>query len=191
MTIKIYRGPGGNNSPFISFVGLTTDLSRSSSNVNFVDNIRAELSADSDRINIVNQRATERSSTTIYELEDVHYTDWEDGAGNFFSDAGSVVSFINNVAYDFDSPFDILMPRLSGTDTFLLSANTPYDLPVVFESGVRYYWDPTNIPPGMDISRYDNRRLEGTPTTPGTYIIGLEVGSSYSNIQTTVTVIVI
>ena len=116
MPIRIHRGPGGSNSPFVSFVGVSSDSGSASSNFNFVENIKAEISGDPDKVDIVNRMATDYSPHTVYEIQEVHYTDWLDDDGNPFTSAVGVASYINSFAYDYSSGFDILEPRMVGAN---------------------------------------------------------------------------
>jgi len=185
MTIKIYRGPGGDNSPFVSFVGVSSDSSSAASRLNYVGFISAQVADDADKVNIVNLAATDNSPYTVYEITDVHYTDWRDDSGNSFASALDVVAHINNFSYDYDSGFDILEPRIAGvtTDIHTLNSGTSYSLKYDPVGATQHYWDPAGLPPGMDISAYDNRKIVGTPTTPGSYTVDLEVANSLGNVS--------
>lgn len=189
----MYRGVGGERSPFISFVGLSSDSSTSTSNINSRINIEAQLSGDTDRVDVVNRMATHTEGSDIYELYSIHYTDWRDFDNNPFTSAVGVVSAINDYPYAFNDGHNALQPSLkAGSPTgYSLTSGNPYTLKIEYDGAGRYYWDQSTLPPGMDISRYDNRIIEGTPTTTGTYIVDFEIGNAFGTFPETVTIAVV
>ena len=193
MTIRMYRGVGGERSPFISFVGLSSEGSSTTSEINSRINIEAKLSGDTDRVDVVNRIATHSQGSDILEIFGVHYTDWRDFDDNTFSSAVGVVSAINDYEYTFNDGHNVLQPTLkAGSSTsYSLTSGNPYSLKIEYDGAGRYYWDQSNLPPGMDISRYDNRIIEGTPTTTGTYIVDYELGNAFGTFPQTVTITVV
>lgn len=189
----MYRGVGGERSPFISFVGLSSEGSSSTSEINSRINIEAKLSGDTDRVDVVNRIATHSQGSDILEIFGVHYTDWRDFDDNTFSSAVGVVSAINDYEYTFNDGHNVLQPTLKagGSTSYSLTSGNPYSLKIEYDGAGRYYWDPSNLPPGMDISRYDNRIIEGTPTTTGTYIVDYELGNAFGTFPQTVTITVV
>jgi len=187
------QGAGGERSPFISFVGVTTYQSAPTSNINFRLNIEAKLGSDSDHVDIINRIASHTEGHNILELGDVHYTEWRDFDDNPFSSAVGVVSFINDYGYTFDDGHNVLQPTLAYGSylIYTLNSGSSYTIKFEFDGSGRYYWDPTGLPPGMDISRYDNRILEGTPTTPGLYYLDFDITNAFGTFPQTATITVV
>ena len=177
----MYRGIGGERSPFISFVGLSSDGSGSISNFSIRSNIEAKVNGSGQHVDIVDRISSEARGIDILELGGVHYTDWRDFDNNTFSSAVGVASFINDYQYNINDGKNVLEPlRKNGHPTaYSLTSGSQYSLKIEYDGVGRYYWDESSIPPGMDISRYDNRIIEGTPTTPGTYTVYFELGNAF------------
>ena len=189
----MYRGVGGERSPFISFVGLSSDGSSATSNINSRINIEAKLSGDTDRVDVLYRITTHTVGSDVLELFGVHYTDWRDFDNNTFTSAVGVVSAINDYQYAFNDGHNALEPTLKAGNpvAYNLSTGSPYSLKLEYDGAGRYYWDQSTIPPGMDISRYDNRIIEGTPTTPGTYLVDFELGNAFGTFPQTVSITVV
>ena len=193
MTIRLYRGVGGERSPFISFVGLSSEGASSTSVINTRINIEAKLSGDLDRVDVVNRMATHTMGSDMLELFGVHYTDWRDFDDSTFTSAVGVVSAINNYAYAFNDGHNALQPTLAAGSylVYTLNSGSPYTIKIEFDGSGRYYWDPTGLPPGMDISAYDNRIIEGTPTTPGLYYLDFDITNAFGSFPHTATITVV
>ena len=89
MTIKISFGLRGENSPFITFLGISSIGQSSASTVVSVSGINAGTTG-SELVNVENTFESGRSDTTVYELFNVHYSNFIDDNDETFNNASEV-----------------------------------------------------------------------------------------------------
>ena len=193
MTIQITRGVLGDLSPYIFFEGRSSDNTSSANIKNNIDSITVDYNSDdSDYIDIIDNSMTINNNHTTYELYKVHYSDWLDMDGNSFGDADAVYNYISaeiasgisNIA----SGASLAQPRIAGQNFILASLNSPFTYDATHINGIGYYWDESSFPTGVEVSRFDRRKLTGTITQIGTYNINFEISNRNGIVPSTVTI---
>lgn len=195
MTIRIVRGMLGDQSATISFLGITSEGASAASYKKEVSDFTAEVGIDTVFVRVVDNALTENNGSTTYELENTHYTEFLDSQGNSFSGAQDVVDFLNNqktgiVTSVYNStrvPY-----RVSGlpVDTVNVSVNTQFSFTASLQRAVSYYWDEATFPNGVEVSRFDRRKISGIITQTGTYNIQFEAVNRIGSYNTSVDIIV-
>ena len=193
MTIRIHRGLLGELSPFILFTGRASDGTTSSSGKIQIDQVTVLYNTDdADYIDIIDDRLSISNNHTTYDIYKVHYSDWVDGDGNAFGDADAVVGHIlagiSTITSSINEDNSLAQPRIGNQNTILTSANSPFIYDATFVNGIGYYWDESTFPTGVEVSRYDRRKIGGTISQVGTYIINLEIANKNGIVPTDVTI---
>tara|TARA_B100001059_G_C17836333_1_gene588404 strand:+ start:3631 stop:4221 length:591 start_codon:yes stop_codon:yes gene_type:complete len=193
MTIKIHRGILGELSPLIYFTGRSSDGTSSSNGAIEIDQFTISYnSEDPEAIDIIDNRLTITNEATTYDVYNVHYSEWVDSDEFTFGDADAVVEYIlaeiasvtSNITGDNSLP----QPRIGGQNNILVSANSPFIYDATFNKGIGYYWDESTFPAGVEVSRYDRRKIGGTISQVGTYVINLEIANKTGIVLTNVTI---
>ena len=193
MTIQITRGILGELSPYIFFTGRSSDNSSSANVKNNIDSISVDYNTeDIDYIDIIDNTMTINNNHITYEIYKVHYSEWLDADGNFFGDADAVVDYINSeistTLSSIVSENSLAQPRIGNQNSILASVNSPFTYDATHLNGIGYYWDESSFPTGVEVSRYDRRKLYGTITQIGTYNINLEISNRNGILPSTITI---
>ena len=193
MTIQITRGILGDLSPYIFFTGRASDNTSSANVKNNIDSITVDYNTDdTDYIDIIDDIMTINNNHTTYEVYKVHYSEWLDADGNFFGDAAAVVDYINDEiaasASSITSENSLAQPRIGGQNFILASLNAPFTYDATHINGIGYYWDESSFPTGVEVSRYDRRKLNGTIGQVGIYNINLEISNRNGILPASVTI---
>jgi hypothetical protein len=193
MTIQITRGILGDLSPYIFFTGRASDNTSSANVKNNIDSITVDYNTDdTDYIDIIDDIMTINNNHPTYEVYKVHYSEWLDADGNSFGDAAAVVDYINDEiaasASTITGENSLAQPRIGGQNFILASLNAPFTYDATHINGIGYYWDESSFPTGVEVSRYDRRKLNGTISQVGTYIIDLEISNRNGILPTNVTI---
>lgn len=176
MTIQINRGLLGDRSLIVSLVGSTADGTSSVDQWVRVDSLSVTYGVDPDAINIIDNNLTTTENTTMYYLQEVHYSEWLDSDGNTFPDSQSVVNYIQNIINNANDYYNIV-PRLSvgSTTEFTIPVNTNFSSKVEFDNAVNYFWERSDFQGSVDVSRFDNRVITGIISTAALYEYTLNV----------------
>ena len=179
MTIQITRGPQGSRSPVISFVGTASDGTSSADVFNNVFNITAIVNiADTDRVDVYNNNLTATAGETIYVIRGVSYTDWIDENGNTFDSAIDVVAYINNQATEsVTNLINRVSSPIGGGQVVTVGVNSSFEYKAQYQGGAGFYWSESSFPPNVEVSRYDRRKISGTISSTGSYVIDYEVAN--------------
>lgn len=193
MSIQIVRGPRGDGSPIISFVGQDSDDQQAADTFSFVQTITPQVNPlDSNSVDIVDTILTLINGNPTYLLANVDYVDWLDRDGNSFASALDVVTYIQNQT---SGSITILEERTNtpvaiGTSVGV-SAGVQFEFDGTHEGGCGYFWDTNGFPSTMEVSRFDRRKISGTINTPGTYGINYSVANVNGITTSTVTIYVL
>jgi len=180
MTIQITRGPRGDGSPVISFVGMTTDGNSAADTYNNIFGITPQINGlNSDAVDIVDDNATTTGGNAIFVLEGVSYLELRDRQGGSFASAFDVLSYIQN---EISVATDLLQNRISspiGIGTSInVGLNSFFEFDGSLEGGCGYFWDRNTFPSAnIEVARYDRRKISGIVTLPGTYQVDYEVAN--------------
>lgn len=180
MTIQITRGPRGDGSPVISFVGLTTDGNSAADTYNNIFGITPQINgSNSDAVDIVDDNATTTSGNGIFVLKGVPYTEWRDRQGSSFASANDVLTYIQDEIFVAN---ELLQNRIStpiGIGTSInVGLNSFFEFDGSLQGGSGYFWDRNTFPsPSIEVSRSDRRKISGIVTLPGTYQVDYEVAN--------------
>ncbi len=193
MTIQITRGILGELSPYIFFTGRASDNTSSANVKNNIDSITIDYNTDdADYIDIIDDIMTINNNHTTYEVYKVHYSEWLDADGNSFGDAAAVVDYVNDdiaaSAFSITSEHSLAQPRIGGQNFILASPNAPFTYDATHINGIGYYWDESSFPTGVEVSRYDRRKLNGTISQVGLYTINLEVSNLKGILPVSITI---
>ena len=193
MTIQITRGILGELSPYIFFTGKTSDNTSSANVKNNIDSITVDYNTyDSDYIDVIDDTMTINNNHITYEIYNVHYSEWLDADGNSFGDADSVIDYINaemtSSTANIVSENSLAQPRIGNQNSILASVNSPFTYDATHINGIGYYWDESSFPTGLEVSRYDRRKLNGSISQVGTYIINFEISNRNGILPSTVTI---
>ena len=174
MTIQIQRGPLGDQAVSIAFVGVSSEGSSSVHVVNNINNIEAQISADPFKVDIVDLNATENNGgVTTLELTSVHYTDWRDSEGNSFGNAGNVVDHIVDLKDRFVKLNTQRIVSAGSSTTVSFASSTPFEYTARFDNVFEHYWNENDFHSTVSVSTFDNRKISGIVTVPGTYVYNL------------------
>ena len=176
MTIKISFGLRGENSPFMGFIGVSSEGQSSPSSIVSVDAITASVSAaNTNGINITNSNVGENQDGAAYELHNVDYRDFRGDNNSPFTSAESVADYINSEIQLITDNIILRYTKLPNTVGILTVAQNvqfQYKLP---DPGVlSIFWDENTFPSGVDVSHYDNRIIQGIISTVGDYYLEYE-----------------
>ncbi len=193
MTIKIHRGILGELSPLIYFTGRASDGTSSASGSIEIDQLTVSYnSEDPESIDIIDDRLSISNGNIAYEIYNVHYSEWLDSDELGFGDADSLVDYINaeiaTVTTSITDDNSLAQPRIGNQNSILASANLPFTYDATYNNGIGYYWDESTFPTGVEVSRYDRRKIGGTISQVGTYVINLEIANKNGIVPTDVTI---
>ena len=193
MAIQIKRGILGSLSPFIIFEGITSDNTAATNGVNRINGITAQYNTDdADYVDIVDDRLTTANNYTTYELYKVHYDEWEDIDGNSLGSAENVIQYIEqqiSSSQDEISFYHSTGHSLLGIpETVNASVGVAFTYNANYNNGVSYFWDEDSFPAGVEVSRYDRRKISGIVTQTGSYTINFQVANHNGTVPTSVIV---
>lgn len=181
MAIQIHRGILGTLSPLIIFTGRTSDNISAVNGANRIGSISVQYNIDdADYVDIVDNHATSgNGGHTTFELLKVHYSEWEDGDGNSFGSAMNVVQYIEQQVVQSQNEIALSQANphtLTGLpETVNASVGVAFTYNANYYNGISYFWDEASFPAGVEVSRYDRRRISGIVTQTGTYDIEFQV----------------
>ena len=174
MTIQIRRGPLGDQAVSIAFVGVSSEGSSSVHVVNNINNILAQVSADPFKVDIIDLNGTENNGgVTTLELFGVHYTDWRDSEGNTFGNAGDVLNHITELKNNFVRLNTVRVVSAGSSTTVSFATSTPFEYTALFDNTLEHYWNENDFHSTVSVSTFDNRKISGIVTVPGTYVYNL------------------
>ena len=193
MAIQIHRGILGDVSPFIIFTGSTTDNTTAVNIVNRTRTTTAQYNIDDgDYVDIIDEAATTNNNYTTFELYKVHYSEWLDADSNTFGSAENVIQYIEQRIEASEAAIEFAQATphtLAGIpDTVNASVGIAFTYNANYYNGVSYFWDEDSFPVGVEVSRYDRRRISGIVTQTGTYTINFQVANHNGTVPTSVIV---
>ena len=193
MAIQIHRGILGDVSPFIIFTGSTTDNTTAVNIVNRTRTTTAQYNIDDgDYVDIVDEAATINNNHTTFELYKVHYSEWLDADSNTFGSAENVIQYIEQRIEASEAAIEFAQSAahtLNGIpDTVNASVGIAFTYNANYYNGVSYFWDEDSFPVGVEVSRYDRRRISGIVTQTGSYTINFQVANHNGTVPTSVIV---
>lgn len=179
MAIQITRGPRGDGSPIISFVGQDSDDQQAADRFSFVQAITPQInSLDANAVDIVDTTATLSNGFPTYLLLGVDYTEWLDRDGNPFADALEVVTYIQDQSGGAINILEeITSPPVAITTSITVGVNSYFEFDASHEGGCGYFWDRGSIPPTVTVGSVDRRKVSGIMTMTGTYGLQCEVAN--------------
>ena len=183
----------GDVSPFIIFAGVSSDNTSAANIRNNIENITAQYNIeDANYIDVIDERASLNNLTTTFELYKVHYGDWLDRDGNAFGDTQAVVDYINEEvtvgSNNLIGESQLARTATGLPDTILCSAGSPFTYTATYSNGIGYFWDESSFPAGVEVSRFDQRKISGTIAQIGTYTINFEITNKNGILPTNVTI---
>lgn len=158
----------------MGFIGLSSTGQSSPNSLIAVDSVSANVSAaNTNGVNIINDRVGENQGGIIaYELHNIDYRDFRGDNNSSFISAESVVDYINTEIQLIKDNIILRYTKLPNTVGILTVAHDvqfQYKLP---DPGIlSLFWDESTFPPGVDVSHFDNRIINGTITTTGDYYL--------------------
>lgn len=191
MTIRIKRGILGEQSPYIAFVGVTSNNTSSAKYLHEANSFSAE--AFNDEVNIIDDiLSINNGGGDTYDMFAVNYSEFRDIEGNQFSSAVDVVSYIESLQSGIVTATYLrqILPVTSSGDTFNATANVEFTYDATKVRGVSYFWDGATFPNGVSVSIYDQRKITGIITETGSYNISYEIANGLGTVQTSVNIIV-
>lgn len=193
MAIQIHRGILGDVSPFIIFTGSTTDNTTAVNIVNRTRTTTAQYNIDDgDYVDIVDEAATINNNHITFELYKVHYSEWLDADSNTFGSAENVIQYIEQRIEASEAAIEFAQSAahtLNGIpDTVNASVGVAFTYNANYYNGVSYFWDEDSFPVGVEVSRYDRRRISGIVTQTGSYTINFQVANHNGTVPTSVIV---
>lgn len=187
MTIKISLGLRGEDSPFIAFLGISSEGQGSASAIVSASSINASTNG-SDLVSVENTSASGRSDNTVYELLDVHYTDFVDNNDASFPNASAVSDYINDQVELLSENVSLKFSRLSvGVSTISVSSGVAFTHSITDPGLLSIFWDRDTFPTGVSVSPFDRRKVTGIITNTGDYYLAYDkanaVGISTSSLH--------
>lgn len=174
MTIKISFGLRGENSPFITFLGISSIGQSSASTVVSVSGINAGTTG-SELVNVENTFESGRSDTTVYELFNVHYSNFIDDNDEAFNDASEVADYINDKAELLAENVSLRFSRLNvGFSTISVSSGVAFTHSVTDPGLLSIFWNRDTFPSGVSVSPFDRRKITGTISSVGDYYLAYD-----------------
>ena len=178
MTIRISLGLRGEYSPFISFLGISSMGQGSGSAIISITSVNASTNG-ADLVSVENTAESIRNHSTVYELSDVHYTDFVNHYGAAFPNAPAVADYINDQA-------ELLTENVTrhshlldvGISTITVSSGAAFTHGIG-ESGIlNVFWDEDTFPSGVTVSPFDRRIVTGIITNTGNYYLAYDKANS-------------
>ncbi len=193
MAIKIRRGLYGDTSPYIFFTGSSSNGNTAASVRNYIITVTAQLDpANSDNVQVKDLYLSEGNGYDTFEVQSTPYTEWVDHEDNPFASAVEVVDYINlSISQGVDQVDDLTAtPRVgAGSSSYGVIVNNLFTLDAALDLGVSYFWDETTFPNGVEVSRYDRRKVSGIITEAGTYTLAYEVINLNGITSTTIDIV--
>ena len=189
MPITISFGRRGDYSPFLGFLGVSSEGKSSPSQLISVNAVAAGInSTNSSNIDVTNSYVTGNQDSTAYELFDVSYTDFRDEDSNSFTDAQSLVDYINDRAQVAQDNIRLFFSRSQAvTNNTTVSRNTSFEYRIPDSGLLSIFWKENTFPQGVTVSRYDRRIVSGIISSTGDYYLSYEkanaVGISTSTLH--------
>lgn len=193
MAIQIHRGILGTYSPLILFTGKALDGTTSANGTNRINGISVQYNTDdADYVDIIDDSLTTSNNHTTFDVYKVHYSEWLDVDGNSFGSAENVVQYIEQqitASQDRISFSQATAHTLTGIpETVSASVGVAFTYNANYYNGVSYFWDEASFPSGVEVSRYDRRRISGIVTQTGSYTINFQVANHNGTVPTSVIV---
>ncbi len=181
MAIQIHRGILGPLSPVILFTGSASDGTASANGANRINGISVLYNTDdADYVDVIDDRLTvSNGNHTTYDIYKVHYSEWLDSDGNSFGSAENVIQYIEQeiIATQDRIAFAQSTAHTStgSPDTVNATVGIAFTYNANYYNAISYFWDEASFPAGVDVSRYDRRRISGIITQTGSYDIEFQV----------------
>ena len=187
MTIKISLGLRGEYSPFIAFLGISSVGQGSGSAIVSVSSINASTNG-SDLVSVENTSDSGRNGSAVYELLDVHYTDFVDNNDASFPNASAVADYISDQVELLSENVSLKFSRLSvGVSTISVSSGVAFTHSITDPGLLSIFWDRDTFPTGVSVSPFDRRKVTGIITNTGDYYLAYDkanaVGISTSSLH--------
>jgi len=191
MAIQIHRGILGTHSPLILFTGSASDGTSSANGVNRINGISLQYNTDdTDYIDVIDDDLSTNNNHTTFDVYKVHYSDWLDIDGNSFGTAENVIQYIEQqitASQDRISFSQATAHLASGIpETVNASVGIAFTYNANYNNAVSYFWDEASFPAGVDVSRYDRRRISGSISQVGTYTIDFQIANHNGTVPTSV-----
>ena len=196
MPIQIKRGIFGDSSPYIFFTGSTNDGDSPATQKNYILDIAVGInSIDPNSIDIIDNPLTVSAGTTIYNFQQYHYNNFIDENGNAFASALDLENYINNQIADSLSNLQRLQ-EYPNCHHHTTTHTTPVGVAFTYSAtnyhnGIGFFWDESSFPPGVEVSRFDRRKISGIITQTGSYDILFDVVNQNGISSTSVEIIVV
>ena len=173
MTIKITFGLRGSNSPFMGFIGISSEGLSSPSSFVGIDAITASVSSENiNGVDIINTNISQNQDAYAYELHNVDYRDFRDDNYSSFISAESVVDYINTEIQLISKNIVLRYTKLPNHVGILTVAqNVQFQYKVLDEGMLSIFWDSNTFPASVDVSHFDNRIISGVITSTGDYYL--------------------
>lgn len=183
MPIKITPGPTGPGASVIIFDGVSADGQTSANIVNHRARVQARISSiDSNLVEVVDLLQRNSLGGEILDIGSVHYDQWLDADGNTFQNAGDVVGYIDGLRLSYIATRLNLTaaPTIGSVETTVGVGNS-FVLAVEGSSYGAIYWDESTFVSGVEVSRYDRRKISGTISSTGVYNFGYTLSNINGN----------
>lgn len=183
MAIKITPGPTGPGASVIIFDGVSADGQGSVNIVNHRARVQARISSlDPDLVEVVDLLQRNSAGGEILDVSGVHYDQWLDADDNTFQNAGDVVGYIDGLRLSFIATrlAALATPRIGNVE-ILVGVGSSFELAVEGTSYGAIYWDESTFVPGVEVSRYDRRKISGTISSTGVYNFGYTLSNINGN----------
>ena len=179
MAIRILKGPGGDRSIYIGLEGYDSNQQQPAEGYMNIFSASARIcTTDATAVDIIDDISTssEPTGNTVLVLQNVPHTELIGADNETFTSATEAVDYFNTLIQNHRQ----LVQAFTGIAThpsvnLTAPVNTSFDYTFMADSGINYFWRETSFPPGLSISPYDCRKIQGTPTSTGAYRIDVEV----------------
>ena len=129
----------------------------------------------SELVNVENTFESGRSDTTVYELFNVHYSNFIDDNDEAFNDASEVADYINDKAELLAENVSLRFSRLNvGFSTISVSSGVAFTHSVTDPGLLSIFWNRDTFPSGVSVSPFDRRKITGTISSVGDYYLAYD-----------------
>lgn len=174
MPIQIGRGPLGERSLGITFVGVTTDSQYPTTPAHSIGNISA-VPGTANAVSIVDIPNNTTYPYQVNVLSNVHYSEWIGAGGESFANAGEVISYIQGLKSEIEGYYSTPRVSVGSTTELDIDVNVPFSHKIQFDNAINYFWNESDFHSTVAVSRYDKRVIAGVITTAALYEYNLEV----------------
>ena len=171
MSIKITCGPAGMGSSIIIFSGVSSEGNSSANIINSVIGVAARLNEyDSDLVEVIDVYGTINRGHDTLDVQPTHYSQWVDEDDNPFQNAGDVLGYIDGCRLGYLGHQSAITrtPRI-GVAGALVGVGSFFETSISTMTTGAIFWDESTFVPGVEVSRFDRRKISGTISSTGTY----------------------